>query len=140
MRYQLAYWIWLDWLCKGYWTNLLDKNWTKNHIILRSGNTPAILAKHVLINLQNCFIGWTPWLKHSQSQYDLLTLSFFYFVQMANRIFNTWMGDPSKVLLLETIVDVIAEDNLQQVVRDSGKVLMKGLHELQVMTGGTMAP
>lgn len=50
---------------------------------------------------------------------------------MANRIFNTWMGDPSKVLLLETIVDVIAEDNLQQVVRDSGKVLLKGLHELQ---------
>ncbi|XP_072030974.1 4-aminobutyrate aminotransferase, mitochondrial-like [Amphiura filiformis] len=50
---------------------------------------------------------------------------------MANRIFNTWMGDPSKVLLLETIIDTIAKDNLQKVVEDSGKVLMAGLFELQ---------
>ena len=51
---------------------------------------------------------------------------------MANRIFNTWMGDPSKVLLLETIINTIAKDSLHTVVKDSGKALMNGLVELQV--------
>ena len=51
---------------------------------------------------------------------------------MPNRIHCTWMGDPSKVILLEAVLDTIAKDNLQQVVNDSGKVLLAGLHELQV--------
>uniref|UniRef100_A0A1A9X4W3 (S)-3-amino-2-methylpropionate transaminase n=1 Tax=Glossina brevipalpis TaxID=37001 RepID=A0A1A9X4W3_9MUSC len=43
------------------------------------------------------------------------------------RIFNTWMGDPAKVLLLEAIVNVIKEDKLLDQVEKSGKVLKSGL-------------
>jgi 4-aminobutyrate aminotransferase / (S)-3-amino-2-methylpropionate transaminase len=28
------------------------------------------------------------------------------------RIFNTWMGEPSKVILLENVIEVIQRDNL----------------------------
>ena len=57
---------------------------------------------------------------------------------MPNRIFNTWMGDPSKVIILEAVLDTIAKDNLKQVVKDSGKVLLEGLNELQVRVALTM--
>jgi 4-aminobutyrate aminotransferase/(S)-3-amino-2-methylpropionate transaminase len=50
---------------------------------------------------------------------------------IAYRVFNTWMGDPSKLLLLEKIVQVIKRDNLLSVVRESGDVLLKGLKDLQ---------
>ena len=54
------------------------------------------------------------------------------FLLQGFRIFNTWMGDPSKVLLLEETIKVIKSQNLIQNVRDVGKVLRDGLHELQV--------
>ena len=62
---------------------------------------------------------------------DIRIFDHFLF-QMPNRIHCTWMGDPSKVILLEAVLDTIAKDNLQQVVNDSGKVLLEGLNELQV--------
>lgn len=42
--------------------------------------------------------------------------------QQGYRIFNTWMGDPSKVLLLDKVVEVIKRDNLLSVVQASGTV------------------
>ncbi|XP_050345699.1 4-aminobutyrate aminotransferase, mitochondrial [Nymphalis io] len=47
------------------------------------------------------------------------------------RVFNTWMGDPGKLLLLEKVLEVIKNENLISVVNESGKVLKKGLHELE---------
>ncbi|KAL0272296.1 UNVERIFIED_CONTAM: hypothetical protein PYX00_005329 [Menopon gallinae] len=45
------------------------------------------------------------------------------------RIFNTWMGDPSKLLILEYVVDIIKRDNLLSLVQKSGDVLLNGLKE-----------
>uniref|UniRef100_A0A1A9VU85 (S)-3-amino-2-methylpropionate transaminase n=1 Tax=Glossina austeni TaxID=7395 RepID=A0A1A9VU85_GLOAU len=47
------------------------------------------------------------------------------------RIFNTWMGDPAKILLLEQIVTVIKEDKLLKQVEKSGKVLKTGLLQFE---------
>ncbi|CAG2204744.1 ABAT [Mytilus edulis] len=49
----------------------------------------------------------------------------------AQRIFNTWVGDPSKVVLLEAVVKVIKEQNLLARVNDTGKYLFGGLKGLQ---------
>lgn len=49
------------------------------------------------------------------------------------RIFNTWMGDPTKNLLLSEVLSVIRRENLLVEVNRSGKALMNGLNELQVM-------
>lgn len=43
------------------------------------------------------------------------------------RVFNTWMGDPSKILLLAEILKVIKEDNLLDRVNRTGNVLKSGL-------------
>ncbi|VVC31952.1 Pyridoxal phosphate-dependent transferase, subdomain 2,4-aminobutyrate aminotransferase [Cinara cedri] len=47
------------------------------------------------------------------------------------RVFNTWMGDPTKILLLDAILAVIKRDNLLSVVEKSGEVLMSGLRDLE---------
>jgi len=47
------------------------------------------------------------------------------------RIFNTWMGDPGKVLLLEEVVKVIQEEKLLANVDVAGKVLKNGLLSLE---------
>lgn len=49
------------------------------------------------------------------------------------RIFNTWMGDPSKNLILSEVLNVIRRENLLEEVNRSGKALMTGLFELQVL-------
>ncbi|XP_026758126.2 4-aminobutyrate aminotransferase, mitochondrial [Galleria mellonella] len=49
----------------------------------------------------------------------------------AYRIFNTWMGDPGKLILLERVLKVIKEDNLISLVNKSGKVLKDGLHQIE---------
>lgn len=41
------------------------------------------------------------------------------------------MGDPGKLLLLQAIVATIKQDNLLNVVQESGQVLMKGLKEFE---------
>ena len=48
------------------------------------------------------------------------------------RIFNTWLGDPSKLLVASAVVKVIQRDNLLQMTRKAGEVLLAGLKELQV--------
>ena len=48
------------------------------------------------------------------------------------RIFNTWMGDQSKLLLLKEVVKVIQEEGLLQRVQESGRILLSGLENIQV--------
>ncbi|KAI5633090.1 aminotransferase class-III domain-containing protein [Phthorimaea operculella] len=47
------------------------------------------------------------------------------------RIFNTWMGDPGKLILLEKVLKVIQQEKLLNLVNESGKVLKSGLHGLE---------
>lgn len=47
------------------------------------------------------------------------------------RVFNTWMGDPGKLLLLETILDVIKRDSLLDNVNRVGNKLKQGLLNAQ---------
>lgn len=47
------------------------------------------------------------------------------------RVFNTWMGEPVKMLQLETILDVIQRDDLLAATECAGTVLSSGLTELQ---------
>ena len=54
-----------------------------------------------------------------------------YFLQ-GYRIFNTWIGDPSKVILLEEMINVIERENLLPTVREVGKKLVDGMTQLQV--------
>ncbi|CAH0720809.1 unnamed protein product, partial [Brenthis ino] len=49
----------------------------------------------------------------------------------AYRVFNTWMGDPGKLILLEKVLQVIKNENLLAVVNETGKVLKNGLHDLE---------
>ncbi|KAL2100627.1 hypothetical protein ACEWY4_002388 [Coilia grayii] len=49
----------------------------------------------------------------------------------AYRIFNTWMGDPSKNLFLSEVLNVIRRENLLEEVTRSGKALLQGLYALQ---------
>lgn len=43
------------------------------------------------------------------------------------------MGDPSKNLFLVEVLNVIRRENLLEVVTSSGKALLNGLYELQVV-------
>ncbi|KAH8299314.1 hypothetical protein KR044_000346, partial [Drosophila immigrans] len=47
------------------------------------------------------------------------------------RIFNTWMGDPGKVIILEEILKVIKDEQLMGNVASAGKVLKDGLLNLE---------
>uniref|UniRef100_A0A914WCW9 (S)-3-amino-2-methylpropionate transaminase n=1 Tax=Plectus sambesii TaxID=2011161 RepID=A0A914WCW9_9BILA len=47
------------------------------------------------------------------------------------RIYNTWMGEPSKMLLLEAVVNVIKRDNLLNQAGKVGKELQSYLDSLQ---------
>ncbi|XP_055610219.1 4-aminobutyrate aminotransferase, mitochondrial [Uranotaenia lowii] len=47
------------------------------------------------------------------------------------RVFNTWMGDPGKLLLLESILKVIKRDALLSNVEKTGKKLRQGLIDAQ---------
>ncbi|VDP06502.1 unnamed protein product, partial [Soboliphyme baturini] len=49
-----------------------------------------------------------------------------------SRIFDTWFGDPSKLLMLEAVVKTLSKENLIDNVRKTGEVLLKGLQDLQV--------
>jgi 4-aminobutyrate aminotransferase-like enzyme len=61
-----------------------------------------------------------------------MNLKLSFRVDMPYRVFNTWMGDPGKLLLLQGVIEVIKKDKLLSVVQESGKVLRKGLDELSV--------
>eukprot|EP00795_Rhopilema_esculentum_P009550 gene9550-17296_t len=47
------------------------------------------------------------------------------------RIFNTWMGDASKLIQLEPVLRTIKADNLIERAKESGDRLLSGLVELQ---------
>jgi 4-aminobutyrate aminotransferase/(S)-3-amino-2-methylpropionate transaminase len=47
------------------------------------------------------------------------------------RIFNTWMGEPSKLLVANAVVKAIHRDNLLQSTKEAGEVLLRGLKTLQ---------
>ncbi|XP_066916482.1 4-aminobutyrate aminotransferase, mitochondrial-like [Clytia hemisphaerica] len=51
--------------------------------------------------------------------------------KQAYRIFNTWMGDPARNALLETVLDTIDEDKLLERTQSAGNVLMNGLSMLE---------
>ncbi|XP_022315812.2 4-aminobutyrate aminotransferase, mitochondrial-like [Crassostrea virginica] len=65
----------------------------------------------------------------------MLTGGFYYKDELrpkeAGRIFNTWVGDSSKVLLLEAVINTIKEYKLLETVQDTGDYLRKGLHEME---------
>ena len=48
------------------------------------------------------------------------------------RIFNTWLGDPSKNLLLAEVINIIKREDLLNNAARAGKVLLTGLLDLQV--------
>uniref|UniRef100_A0A8C7HWM3 4-aminobutyrate aminotransferase n=1 Tax=Oncorhynchus kisutch TaxID=8019 RepID=A0A8C7HWM3_ONCKI len=47
------------------------------------------------------------------------------------RIFNTWLGDHTKNLLLTEVIKVIKTENLLDQAKRSGKVMLEGLYDLQ---------
>jgi 4-aminobutyrate aminotransferase/(S)-3-amino-2-methylpropionate transaminase len=49
----------------------------------------------------------------------------------AYRIFNTWLGDPSKLVLLNQVIQVIRNEALLDQIQRSGKTLLDGLKSLQ---------
>ncbi|KAJ0180511.1 hypothetical protein K1T71_003915 [Dendrolimus kikuchii] len=65
----------------------------------------------------------------------MLTGGFYYHCELRApqpyRIFNTWMGDPGKLILLERVLEVIQKENLIGLVNETGKVLKCGLHQLE---------
>jgi len=49
----------------------------------------------------------------------------------AYRIYNTWVGDPAKLILLEKVLGEIRNQNLLDSVNEVGQVLLGGLKDLQ---------
>lgn len=47
------------------------------------------------------------------------------------RVFNTWMGDPGKLLLLESVLKIVKQDTLLDNVKKAGDKLKKGLHQAE---------
>ncbi|KAL1469146.1 hypothetical protein MTO96_004869 [Rhipicephalus appendiculatus] len=64
----------------------------------------------------------------------MLTGGYFYKSQVrpkeSYRIFNTWVGDPTKLLLIEEVLKVVNTEKLLENVRDTGEYLQKGLKEV----------
>lgn len=56
--------------------------------------------------------------------------------QLPYRVFNTWMGDPGKVILLKNILETIRRDNLLELVKKSGDVMLGGLRDLEQQYAG----
>ncbi|KFD47522.1 hypothetical protein M514_11616 [Trichuris suis] len=52
-------------------------------------------------------------------------------VKQGYRIFNTWMGDPSKLVLLEGVLKAIKRDNLIENTQTTGAVLLGELKRLE---------
>ncbi|CAD6194491.1 unnamed protein product [Caenorhabditis auriculariae] len=65
----------------------------------------------------------------------LLTGGYYYAdhlkVKEGYRIYNTWCGDPTKLYLLEKVVEVIQRDNLIEKTKSVGEKFQKALAELQ---------
>lgn len=48
----------------------------------------------------------------------------------AYRIMNTWLGEPSKLLMLDKVIKVTKEKQLFEVVKASGSVLVQGMQDV----------
>ena len=48
------------------------------------------------------------------------------------RIFNTWMGDPARLMLIDVILKEIKDKDLIKSTREAGETLLTGLTSLQV--------
>ncbi|CAM4843188.1 unnamed protein product, partial [Rotaria magnacalcarata] len=46
------------------------------------------------------------------------------------RIFNTWMGEPAKLLILDAILETVNQENLIENTRKVGDILLNGLKDL----------
>ena len=62
-----------------------------------------------------------------------IQLYFIACIIQPSRIFNTWMGDPTKLLLLSAVIEEMKRENLLALVRESGYALLSGLKQLQVL-------
>lgn len=51
--------------------------------------------------------------------------------KQAYRVFNTWMGDPAKLIMLESVINVIHREELVQKIDTVGQKLQQGLLQLQ---------
>lgn len=54
------------------------------------------------------------------------------------RIYNTWMGEPTKLILLEKAIEVIQRDKLLEQVKSVGKGLQSGLRQVQSSNSSKM--
>ncbi|KAF6037397.1 hypothetical protein EB796_004311 [Bugula neritina] len=52
------------------------------------------------------------------------------------RIFNTWMGDPHKMVVLEAVLDVYKRDNLVDNMAAQGEHILGGIKKLQAKYSG----
>ena len=48
-----------------------------------------------------------------------------------SRVFNTWVGDPGKLILLDEVLKAIKKDSLLENTVNSGDVLLNGLKDAQ---------
>jgi len=55
------------------------------------------------------------------------------------RIFNTWMGEPLKLVMMNTAIQVVERDNLLDNVNRVGKVLLDGFDQLAKDTDGKVS-
>lgn len=46
------------------------------------------------------------------------------------RIYNTWMGEPTKLVVLEKVIEIIQRDGLVKKNKEIGQYLQKSLHQL----------
>ncbi|XP_003738558.1 4-aminobutyrate aminotransferase, mitochondrial [Galendromus occidentalis] len=64
----------------------------------------------------------------------MLTGGYYYKTEVrpkeAYRIFNTWVGDPTKLLLLEEVIKVVKRENLLKNIQESGAAMLNGMLEL----------
>ncbi|XP_076265211.1 4-aminobutyrate aminotransferase, mitochondrial-like [Rhynchophorus ferrugineus] len=72
----------------------------------------------------------------------MLTGGFYHNLDMrpkqAYRIFNTWLGDPGKIYLLEAVMNVVKQQNLLAQVQRTGDRLKSGLLELEKQYPGLL--
>ncbi|XP_032816773.1 4-aminobutyrate aminotransferase, mitochondrial [Petromyzon marinus] len=65
----------------------------------------------------------------------MLTGGFYYKdelrTELPYRIYNTWMGEPSKTLMLAEVLKVVRAERLLDNVQHAGSVLLRGLTDLQ---------
>ena len=54
------------------------------------------------------------------------------------RIFNTWLGDPARLIVLECVLNEIRRNRLLELVKQTGTVLLDGLKDLEASTEWVM--